>query len=116
MSFTAKCLPVTFALSADKYLAASCCLEGAGGSQSRLGVFGNFGKVGVNFPSRLTSRMRSLDAALGGRRGFKQFALQSLCGLTPGHHWVILRTPILRFLSAGGHLVVSDIFLPFSTV
>lgn len=116
MSFTAKCLPVTFALSADKYLAASCCLEGVGGSQSRLGVFGNFGKVGVNFPSRLTSRMRSLNAALGGRRGFKQLALQSLCGLTPGHHLVILRTPILRFLSAGGHLVVSDIFLPFSTV
>lgn len=69
MSFTAKCLPVTFALSADKYLAASCCLEGVGGSQSRLGVFDNFGKVGVSFPSRLTLRLRSLSVALGGRRG-----------------------------------------------
>lgn len=38
VAYTAKCLPVSFTLSADMYLAASCCPEGVEGMQFRFPI------------------------------------------------------------------------------
>jgi hypothetical protein len=74
------------------YLAASCCLEGVEGSQSRF-------PIKVDFKADVSECLTGWEVAI-------HVVGSPEPGLSPHKTW----TSLLRLLCVGSHLIISDIF------